>query len=74
MKKRIITSNESNEKIIFGIRSKFNLNDDLLLIAFTPKCIAPKNKYGICDHQSLEFYGDKIFYSLIMSLLYDFLD
>jgi dsRNA-specific ribonuclease len=87
MKKTIITDKDSDDIIIDKIRSTFNFNedpfnsidDDLLIMAFTPKCNIShpkynkiKSKYGICDHQSLEFYGDKIFYSVIMSLLYDF--
>ena len=80
MRKVVVTKTESDNKIISEIRDKFNLDEDpfnsiddqLLLLAFTPYCKTINNKYGICDHQSLEFYGDKIFYSVIMSLLYDF--
>lgn len=55
------------------------MDDNLIMLAFTPACknsLIPKNtkfiikeKYGICDHQSLEFYGDKVLYLVISSIL-----
>lgn len=67
----------------FGLNEPpFNeMDDDLLLLAFIPTCqhtkISPttlnrlKKKYGSCVHQTLEFYGDRVFYAVISSILYE---
>lgn len=80
-KRVIIPIKEDPEIIISNIRKIFGLeydpylsiDNDLLLIAFTPKCKTRQinSKYKTCNHQSLEFYGDKAFYSVVASLLYD---
>lgn len=80
----IVPIKEDPKTIISDIREIFGLNEypyqnidnDLLLISFTPKCKINQQpnlnlKYQTCNHQSLEFYGDKCFYSVIASLLFD---
>ncbi|CAN5578789.1 hypothetical protein BH23THE1_BH23THE1_32530 [soil metagenome] len=59
-----------------------SIDDDLILMAFTPRCSIDsrisrttsnrwKDKFGICGHQSLEFYGDRILYDVVASIIYD---
>jgi len=69
----------------FGLTSyPFTLiDDDLLICAFIPRCDTPKyllssnvksrirSKYLICDHQSLEYYGDRLLYSIISDYIID---
>lgn len=57
--------------------------DNFLLLAFSPVCnqdplfIEPSTfqeilqTYGVCDHQTLEAYGDRILYSIITSIVYE---
>lgn len=87
---KIKTLKISSKDLVREIRNKFNLNepifndidDDLLLLAFTPKCNgfsaenrSNKNifnkKYNTCDFESLEFYGDIILYNVINEIIYD---
>lgn len=77
----IVPSEKSDDDIIKEIREKFKLNikpfdkmdDDLILLAFIPTCKTGEIniKYGVCNHQSLEFFGDKVYGSIITSLLYE---
>jgi len=69
----------SRVKSIFGL-DKFpfeDIDDDLLLLAFTANCNYIREKhellaaYGTCDHESLEFYGDRVLYDVISLILYD---
>lgn len=58
-----------------------DIDDDLLLLAFIPECstrgIDPivysriKSKYKTCSHQTLEFYGDRILYGVVSSVVMD---
>src|SRR5438552_486181 len=70
---------------LFGLNeSPFDtLDNDFILLAFIPACISNnynlnqatlvrlKKKYGVCDHQMLEFYGDRVFYDVLAIILYD---
>jgi hypothetical protein len=82
----IIPIQSSDEDIVSHVRDIFGLyeypyddmDDDIILLAFVPsKMISSdrsnnfKYKYGTDNHQSLEFYGDKILYGVIASILYE---
>lgn len=63
------------------IKNKFNINsypfedidDGLLLLSFSSTCNNIfKSKYNTCDHQSLEFIGDRMLYSVITNILYTY--
>lgn len=75
--------------IVNKIRETFGLDeypfsemeDDILLLAFTPICQEDSieypiftQKYRTCDHQTLEFYGDRILYGIIADIMYDFFE
>ncbi|MHB1955053.1 MAG: ribonuclease III domain-containing protein [Sulfobacillus sp.] len=57
-----------------------DIDDDFLWLALTPACHASPlskrvrqrifEKYGTCDHQVLEFYGDRILYGIAAMLSY----
>jgi dsRNA-specific ribonuclease len=79
----LISTVKNNDKaLITSIRNTFGLkdepysliDDDLLLLAFMPICRKReskiKDKYGVCNHQTLEFIGDKILYGVIADILY----
>lgn len=73
--------------LIIEIKNRFGLNhapydkidDDLLLLAFTPDCRALplslqqnlQRKYSNCNHQVLEFYGDRVLYGVMSMILYE---
>jgi hypothetical protein len=53
-----------------------DIDNDLLLLALTPKCDENDetfNKFGTCDHQTLEYYGDRIFYAIAVDIVYSIL-
>lgn len=83
----IIPLNLEYNDLVSLIRKVFGLNEDpyenmdsyIILLAFVPKCnFTPdllnefNNRYGTCDHQTLEFYGDRILYGVIANIIYDF--
>lgn len=72
-------------KSLFGLNEKpfNNIDSDLLLLAFIPTCtkdpkiltkgtsVRLQRKFGVCNHQTLEFYGDRILYDAITYIIYD---
>lgn len=80
---KVVTSKTKDDILIQDIKTTFKLNErpystidkDLLLLAFVPTCKIDKKylktKYGTCDHQSLEFLGDKILYGVMADILYE---
>ena len=79
--KQIIT----NIRKTFGLdQPPFNnIDDDLLMLAFIPTCNTRnqylsketsnriKSNYRTCSHQSLEFYGDRVLYAVISSIIFE---
>ena len=72
-----------NIRDTFGLNSPpfDTIDNDLLLLAFIPNCqirnidnttyTRLRSKYKTCSHQTLEFYGDRILYGVISSLMID---
>lgn len=69
------------KKLSFDKPPFSTIDNDLILLAFIPFCQANSyvskqtrdrlmKKFRICDHQSLEFYGDSILYAVIADILY----
>lgn len=60
---------------IFGLNRDYfsDMSDDLIYLAFTPNTINFKreNLYSTTNHQTLEFYGDKVLYNIICNILSD---
>lgn len=66
----------------FGLdRAPFtDMDDNLILLAFTPTCGGGmisreteriiQNTYGACNFETLEFYGDKILYDVMVGIFY----
>jgi hypothetical protein len=82
----VTTLNKPIEQLLIDIRQTFGLNkppyntidNDLLILAFIPTCNIKgvntnrlRGKFGTCSHQSLEFYGDRILYNVIISIIYN---
>lgn len=67
--------NIKNLRDIFGLNEGYFLDmpDELVYLAFTPdnRDYKRKNLYDAKNHQSLEFYGDKILYNIICNILSD---
>jgi hypothetical protein len=76
-----------DEVFILEVRETFNLNsapwdtmdNDLVHLAFIPNCSVIDGllrerlmqKYGTCDHQSLEVYGDITLYTVVSQIIFD---
>ena len=61
---------------IFNITGELkDIDNDLLLIAFNVRCndMRLKSKFGICTMQALEFYGDRMLYTVVTDMMYDIL-
>lgn len=84
--RQIVPLIAKDDDIIYLIRNVFgfteypyeDMDSDMILLAFTPKCqfnlessSRLKDKYGTCDHQILELYGDRILYGVIANILYE---
>lgn len=80
---QVVPKSLNQAEFVRGVRKIFGLyvppfnamDDDLLLLAFTPRCNKEtknrlKTKYGVCNQQTLEFYGDKIINAIIAILVY----
>lgn len=75
--------NDLKQKLGFFVEPLQSIDDRLLLLAFSPICDSAHNliptlqrrqiqlQYGVCDHQSLEFYGDKVLSSIILDIIYE---
>lgn len=77
----------SAETFVERVKKSFGLNvppfssidSELLLLAFTASCsfLSPPFKrdlishFGVCNFQSLEFYGDRVLYDVTSLILYD---
>lgn len=81
---KIYPSVQPNKDIIKSLRAAFNLDqshykdidDDLLLLSLTPICDQDDktfDKFGACDHQTLEYYGDRVFYAVAVDIVYSIL-
>ena len=78
---KIQTISPNFEYYIEFIKNEFGLysypfdgiDDELLYLTFSAKCNKDLSKYyGTCDHQSLEFIGDKMLYSIVCEILYSY--
>lgn len=73
--------NMGQKSLLSMIRKTFHLDeapfddmdDDLLMLAFSTTCSVSFNrKFGVCDHQTLEFFGDRHLYSICADIIYDY--
>lgn len=80
----ISTLEMGDKDVVREIRSVFgldvapfeNMDDDLILLAFTPRCDRNAarllEKFGTCSNETLEFYGDRVLYDVVSYIVYTF--